>query len=156
MRKIIFLLPLIFMSCMKKDIVSVTVKYNMSSEIDLFKGSYVVHFLDKDDVYYNFPISESQIQEVKTTYYNQNIFDYENKLLIVNKELLIMPASDIKYIIKFSNGNKQEFIIRTDYRNNPLNNKKYKKLKVFIEKINNIINSQQEIKNAEKSNALYF
>lgn len=141
---------------MKKDIVSVTVKYNMSSEIYLFKGSYVVHFMDKDDIYYNFPISESQIQDIKATYYNQNIFDYENKLLIVNNELLMMPASDIKYIIEFSNGYKQEFIIRTDYRNNPLNNKKYKKLKVFIEKINKIIDSKQEIKNAEKSNVLYF
>lgn len=144
------------MSCMKKDITSVIVQYNMSSEINLFKGSYVVHFLDKDDAYYNFPISENEIYEVKQTYNNQNISKYDNELLIVDDEPLIMPSTDIKYIINFSDGNKQTFIIRTDFRKNPLDNKKYKDLKVFIEKTNNIIKSKEEIKNAKKSNILYF
>jgi hypothetical protein len=144
------------MSCMKKDITSVTVQYNMSSEVNLFKGSYVVHFLDKDDVYYNFPISENEINEVKKTYNNQNISNYEKELLIVDDKPLIMPTSDIEYIISFSNGNKQVFIIRTDFRKNPLDKEKYKNLKVFIDKINNIIKSKEEIKKADKSHALYF
>jgi hypothetical protein len=156
MRKIIFILPLIFMSCMKKDITSVVVQYNMSSEINLFKGSYVVHFMNKDDVYYNFPISEKEINEVKKAYNNQSISNYEKELLIVDDKPLIMPTTDIKYVINFSNGNKQSFIIRTDYKKNPLDIEKYQNLKVFIEKINNIIKSKEEIKNAKKSNALYF
>ena len=156
MRKIIFILPLIFMSCMKKDITSIVVQYNMSSEINLFKGSYVVRFMNKDDVYYNFPISEKEINEIKKAYNNQNISNYEKELLIVDDKPLIMPTSDIKYIINFSNGNKQSFIIRTDYKKNPLDIEKYQNLKIFIEKINNIIKSKEEIKNVEKSNALYF
>lgn len=144
------------MSCMKKDITSIVVQYNMSSEINLFKGSYVVRFMNKDDVYYNFPISEKEINEIKKAYNNQNISNYEKELLIVDDKPLIMPTSDIKYIINFSNGNKQSFIIRTDYKKNPLDIEKYQNLKIFIEKINNIIKSKEEIKNVEKSNALYF
>lgn len=144
------------MSCMKKDITSIVVQYNMSSEINLFKGSYVVRFMNKDDVYYNFPISEKEINEIKKAYNNQNISNYEKELLIVDDKPLIMPTSDIKYIINFSNGNIQSFIIRTDYKKNPLDIEKYQNLKIFIEKINNIIKSKEEIKNVEKSNALYF
>lgn len=144
------------MSCMKKDITSIVVQYNMSSEINLFKGSYVVRFINKDDVYYNFSISEKEINEIKKAYNNQNISNYEKELLIVDDKPLIMPNSDIKYIINFSNGNKQSFIIRTDYKKNPLDIEKYQNLKIFIEKINNIIKSKEEIKNVEKSNALYF
>lgn len=150
------MLPLIFMSCMKNDIDSITVQYNMSSEINLFKGSYVVHFLNKDDVYYNFAISENEIVEIKKTYNNQNISNYEKELLIVDDKPLIMPSTDIKYIINFSNGGKQIFIIRTDFRKNPLDKEKYQNLKVFIDKINSIIKSKNEIRNAEKSNTLYF
>ena len=156
MRKIIFILPLIFMSCMKQDITSIVVQYNMSSEINLFNGSYVVHFLHKDDVYYNFPISENETNEVKKAYNNYNISNYEKELLIVDDKPLIMPTSDIKYVINFSDGNKQTFIIRTDYKKNPLDIEKYQNLKVFIEKINNVIKSKKEIKNVENSNFLYF
>ena len=144
------------MSCMKQDITSIVVQYNMSSEINLFNGSYVVHFLNKDDVYYNFPISENEINEVKKAYNNYNISNYEKELLIVDDKPLIMPTSDIKYVINFSNGNKQTFIIRTDYKKNPLDIEKYQNLKVFIEKINNVIKSKKEIKNVENSNFLYF
>jgi len=156
MRKIIFILPLIFMSCMKNDITSVIVQYNISSEINLFKGSYVVHHMNKDDVFYDFPISENEINEVKETHNNQNILNYEKELLVVDYEPLIMPTSDIKYIINFSNGNKQVFIIRTDFRKNPLDEEKYRNLKVFIDQINSIIKSKEEIKKAESSNTLYF
>lgn len=144
------------MSCMKKEITSVIVEYNTSSEINLFKGSYVVHFLDKDDAHYNFPISEDEVNEIKKTYNNQNIYNYGNELLIVDDEPLIMPSTDIKYIINFSDGDKQAFIVRTDFRKNSLDNEKYKNLKVFIEKTNNIIKSKEEIKKAEKSNTLHF
>lgn len=156
MRKIIFILSLIFMSCVRNDVDSIVVQYDNSSEINLFKGSYVVHFMDKDDSYYNFSISENEITEVKRTYNNQDISNYEKELLIVDDKPLIMPTSDTKYIVSLSNGNEQTFIIRTDYRNNPLNTEKYKNLKVFIEKIDDIIKSKKEIKNAEKSNILYF
>lgn len=144
------------MSCMKKDIISVIVQYNVSSEINLFKGSYIVHHMNKDDVFYDFPISENEIDEVKETHSNQNISNYEKELLVVDDKPLIMPTSDIKYIINFSNGNKQVFIIRTDFRNNPLDEEKYRNLKVFIDQINSIIKSKEEIKKAEKSNVLYF
>ena len=144
------------MSCMKNDITSVIVQYNISSEINLFKGSYVVHHMNKDDVFYDFPISENEINEVKETHNNQNILNYEKELLVVDYEPLIMPTSDIKYIINFSNGNKQVFIIRTDFRKNPLDEEKYRNLKVFIDQINSIIKSKEEIKKAESSNTLYF
>lgn len=156
MRKIIFILPLIFMSCVKRDITSVIVQYNMSSEINLFEGSYIVHDMNKNDIFYDFPISENEINEVKKTHSNQNISNYEKELLVVDDKPLIMPTSDIKYIINFSNGNKQVFIIRTDFRKNPLDEEKYKSLKVFIDKINSIIKSKEEIRKAQKSNALYF
>lgn len=144
------------MSCMKKDITSVIVQYNMSSEINLFEGSYIVHDMNKNDIFYDFPISENEINEVKETHSNQNISNYEKELLVVDDKPLIMPTSDIKYIINFSNGSKQVFIIRTDFRKNPLDEEKYKSLKVFIDKINSIIKSKEEIKKAQKSNALYF
>lgn len=109
------------MSCVRNDVDSIVVQYDNSSEINLFKGSYVVHFMDKDDSYYNFSISENEITEVKRTYNNQDISNYEKELLIVDDKPLIMPTSDTKYIVSLSNGNEQTFIIRTDYRNNPLN-----------------------------------
>ncbi|MVX34621.1 hypothetical protein [Myroides sp. LoEW2-1] len=156
MRKITFILPLIFMSCVRNGIDSIVVQYNNSSEINLFKGLYIVQFMDKEDFCYNFSISENEIIEVKRIYDNQNISNYEKELLIVDDKPLIMPTSDTKYVVSLSNGNKQTFIVRTDYRNNPLDTEKYKNLKVFIEKINDIIKSKKEIKDAEKSNILYF
>ncbi|OXA69657.1 hypothetical protein B0A58_15305 [Flavobacterium branchiophilum NBRC 15030 = ATCC 35035] len=67
-----------------------------------------------------------------------------------------MPSFDVKYVIGFTSGDEQVITIRSDFRQNPLDNEKYKNLKVFIDKINNIIKSKEEINKAEKSNALYF
>ena len=156
MRKIIFMLPFIFIGCMNKDITSIKIQYNISSEINLFDGTYVVHQMGKDDFHYNFPISEDEINEIKKSYNNQSISNYEKELLIVDDKPLIMPSTDIKYIINFSNGDKQVFNIKTDFRKNPLDNGKYKDLKVFVEKINNTIKSKEEIKKVEKSNILSF
>lgn len=157
MRKLILLLPLIFLSCNKKEIVAITIENNRSNKIELFTGKYTVHFMDKDDIEYNFNINENEIAKIKEVYDKENIVSYENELLIIDdKKPLIMPFTELKYSIDFSNGSKQVFTIRTDFTNNPLYLEKYKKLKIFTETINNIVKSKNEIKNAENSNFLYL
>jgi hypothetical protein len=157
MKKIFFIIPLLFMSCIKKDITSIIIQDDQSSEVNLFKGEYTVHFMNKKDANYKFYITEDEITEIKDTYDDQNIKNYENEFLITNDdEPIMMPASDMKYIISFSDDSKQTFTVKTDFIKNPLDKEKYKNLKIFIEKINKIIKSKKEIKNALKSDAKYM
>ncbi|TQM39476.1 hypothetical protein BC670_0274 [Flavobacterium branchiophilum] len=57
MRKLIFILLFLFISCSKKEINYVLIQNDKSSEINLFKGIYKVHFMDKQDGIYNFSFS---------------------------------------------------------------------------------------------------
>ena len=113
--------------------------------------------MNKKDVKYNFLIPEDEIIEIKETYDNQNIKNYGNELLITNNnEPIIIPVSYMIYIISFSDGSKQIFKINTELKKNPLDKEKYKNLKIFIEKINKVIESKKEIKNALKSDFKYI
>lgn len=156
MKKLIFMIPLFFVSCVEKDISSILIQNNKSSDINLFEGEYAVHFMEKQDSIFSFPISDEEISEVKKTYEKQNIKNYEKETLVTDDKPLIMPATDIKYIINFTDGSKQIFIIRTDFRKNPLDVEKYENLKKFIEKIDKTIKSKKEIQNTSKSDFLHL
>ncbi|CAM3825648.1 Lipoprotein [Flavobacterium branchiophilum] len=156
MRKLIFVLLFLFISCSKKEINYVLIQNDKSSEINLFKGIYKVHFMDKQDGIYNFSIKKQELFNIKETYNNENIIKYGKEFLVIDEKTKVMPSFDVKYVIGFTSGDEQVITIRSDFRQNPLDNEKYKNLKVFIDKINNIIKSKEEINKAEKSNALYF
>lgn len=156
--KKMFLLFLVFalFSCTQKELVSVEVKNARSSTVALFEGKYTVHFMNKSDLEVDFPITADEIRRVKRAYAKQNIESLESDLLIYVNEPLIMPAYDEIYTLKFSDSTQQVFTIRTDYRANPLDKEKYRQLKIFLETIDNIINSKDEIKNAVKSDVWYI
>lgn len=152
MKKLIFIIPFIFISCNENDITSIVIKNDRLSEINLFNGEYIVHFMDKEDSKFKFIVKEAEILQIKKSYVSENILSYGKEILVMDNAPLIMPAYDTEYIINFEDGSKQTILIRTDFRKNPLNSKEYKKLKVFIEKIDKIINSKKEIQDAPKSN----
>jgi len=156
MKRLIFIIPLLFVSCVEKDISSILIEYNKSSDINLFEGKYTVHFMEKQDSIYSFPISEEEIIDVKKTYEEENVKNYDKKILVTDDKPLIMPATDIKYIVNFTDGSNKIFTIRTDFRKNPLDVEKYKNLKKFIEKINKVIKSKKEVQKASKSDFLYL
>lgn len=138
-------------SCAKKDITSIVVNYNNSSSINLFEGQYKVQFMNKPDFNKEFIISKDEIKNIKKVYNAQNIENLGDELYIIDEKPLTMPTKDIKYIISFSTGAKQIFIIRTDFRENPLSEIKHKKLKVFIDEIERVIEDKKVIKNTPKS-----
>ncbi|HEX8574969.1 MAG TPA: hypothetical protein VF677_01610 [Flavobacterium sp.] len=152
----IMIIALIFISCTKKNINSIVIQNDRSSEINLFEGEYVIHFMSKEDSKYKFPIEREEILEIKNTYERENIFDYGKELIVEEEEVFSMPLSDAKYIIHFEDGTKQIIIVRTDFVKNPLNMKKYRQLKKFIDKINDIIKSKKEIQSAPKSDVFYL
>jgi hypothetical protein len=157
MKKLIFIIPFLLISCVKKDITSIVIKDDQSSEINLFKGQYIVRFMNKKDANYNFSITNDEIIDIKKTYDNQNIGNYASELLITdNNEPIIMPVSFMIYIINFSDGSKQIFRINADLKKNPLEIEEYRELNFFIEKINSIIKSKKEIQNALKSDYKYM
>ena len=156
MKKIFFIIPLILISCSKNDIKSIVININQSEQIDLFKGEYTVRFMQKKDLKVIFKISKIEINEIKETYKKENIKNYKSQILVVNDKPIIMPATDIKYTIDFTNGSKQVFTIRTDNVEDPLNFEKFKALKVFIYKINYILKQKKEIQNLPKSDYLYL
>lgn len=144
------------MSCVEKEISSILIQNNKSSDINLFEGKYALHFMEKEDSIFSFPISDEEISEVKKTYEKQNIKSYEKETLVTDDKPLIMPATDIKYIINFTDGSKQIFTIRTDFRKNPLDVEKHENLKKFIEKIDKTIKSKEETQNISKSDFLHL
>ena len=157
MKKIIYIIFLIFIfSCKNKNISNIIIKYDKSSAINLFKGKITIRYLEKKDSIYNFKISDKEIDMIRQIYINQNISKYESKTLIVDSKPIIMPATDIKYIISFNDSTEQEFIIRTDFRSNPLSTGQFKNFKVFIEKIDSIIKLEKEFKGIIKSDYIYM
>lgn len=157
MKKLIFIIPLLFTSCVKKDISSIIIQNDQSSELNLFKGKYLVHFMEKEDANLKFSISEDEIIVIKKTYHNLNINNYEKELLITdNSQQIIMPSSYTIYNINFSDGSNQIFKINTDLKKNPLERRQYKQLYKFINKINDIIKTKKEIYNAPKSDLRYM
>lgn len=152
MKKLIFIIPFIILSCNKKEITSVVINNDGSSEIDLFNGEYIVYYMDKEDTKINFTVKEAEILQVKKSYVSENIGKYGEEILVVDDAPIMMPAYDTQYIITFEDGSKQTIIIRTDFRKNPIDAEKYKNLKVFIEKIDKMISSKKEIQEAPKSN----
>ncbi|HEX8576376.1 MAG TPA: hypothetical protein VF677_08790 [Flavobacterium sp.] len=152
----IIIIALLFISCTKKNINSIVIQNDRSSEINLFEGEYIIHFMSKEDSKYKFPIDREEILEIKNTYERENIFDYGKELIAVEEELFSVPLSDTKYIIHFEDGTKQVIIVRTDFVKNPLDMKKYRRLKKFIDKINDIIKSKKEIQNAPRSDVFYM
>lgn len=157
MKKLIFIIPLLFISCIKNDITSIIVQNDQSTEVNLFNGEYIVRLMNKKDAKYNFLITEKEIAKIRHTYNKYNIRNYENELLITNyDETIIMPVSYITYIINFSDGSKQIFKINMDLKKNPLDKEIYKDLKFFVDNIDKIIKSKKEITNAVKSDYKYM
>ena len=157
MKKIIFLIPVLFISCIKKDIKSIVINNNQSTELNLFEGKYTVHFMSKKEANYNFSISDKEITDIKNTYHNLDISSYDDEVLVTDStQPIIMPVSYNVYIINFSDGTKQTFKINMDLKKNPLEIKKFSQLKIFIDKLNAIIKSKKEIINAPKSDFKYI
>ena len=157
MKKLIFIIPLLFISCVKKEISSIIIQNDQSSELNLFKGKFVVHFMEKEDANYKFSISEDEIIVIKKTYDNLNINNYDKELLITdNSQQIIMPSSYTIYNINFSDGSNQIFKVNTGLKKNPLKRLEYKQLYKFIDQINDIIKSKKEIYNSPKSDLRYM
>lgn len=155
MKKILILVLFTMICCnktnCKSDIKSIQIFEDQSSEIDLFKGTYLVHFMNKQDSILKFSISEKEIENMKKLYLNNDICLYGNNVLIQEKDPLIMPVTELKYVIKFENGKQQNIMIRTDFRKDPLNIKGNEKIKIFIDNINRNLNDKNELKNKPKS-----
>lgn len=155
MKKILILVLFTMISCnktnCKSDIKSIQIFEDQSSEIDLFKGTYIVHFMNKQDSILKFSISEKEMENIKKLYLNNDICLYGNNVLIQEKDPLIMPATELKYVIEFENGKQQNIMIRTDFRKDPLNIKGNEKMKIFIDNINRNLNNKNELKNKPKS-----
>ena len=155
MKKILILVLFTMISCnktnCKSDIKSIQIFEDQSSEIDLFKGTYIVHFMNKKDSILKFSISEKEMENIKKLYLNNDICLYGNNVLIQEKDPLIMPATELKYVIEFENGKQQNIMIRTDFRKDPLNIKGNEKIKIFIDNINRNLNNKNELKNKPKS-----
>lgn len=156
MKYLFLILPFLILSCTKKNIESITIHQGNSSEINLFKGSYLVRFMDKEDAIYKFPMSSKEIEKVKETYQEQEIDNYGEDVFIVGNEPLIMPNCEIKYNIVFSDGSQQVVAIRSNFNTNPLEKEYYTRLKVFLDCIDTIIHSKKQITTAKKSNYLYL
>lgn len=155
-KTLLLLLTLTILSCSQKELVSVEVKRSRASTVALFDGKYSVHFMNRPDLLVDFPISGEEIRRVKNAYIKQDIAVFGEDLLINPGEPIIMPAQHKEYILQFSDGTQQSFTIKFDYRTNPLDKEKYRQLKIFLETIDNIIESKQEIKNAERSDVWHI
>lgn len=155
MKNILILVLFTMISCNKTDcksgIKSIQIFEDQSSEIDLLKGTYTVHFMNRQDSILKFSVSEKELENIRRLYLDNNICSYGNDVLIQEKDPLIMPATEFKYVIEFDNGKRQNIMIRTDFNKDPLNNKGNEKMKKFIDSINKILNERPELKNKPKS-----
>lgn len=152
---LLLIFSIIILSCSNtncnSDIESIKILENQDTEVDLWKGIHTTHFFNQKDNIIRFSVSEKEISSIKEIYAAANICSYGNEILIQDDSPLIMPATEIKYIIKFNTGKTQLIIIRTDFQNNPLNIKGNERMKKFIYKIDQVLKNKKELKNLSKS-----
>ena len=149
-------MSLIVISCQKKYVTSIIIKNNTSSEINLFKGEYKVHFMNKEDFTCSFIITPKEIFEIKQVIQNEGVFSYPKVKTIVDEDSKIMPVTTIKYIVNFSDGSNRTIDLISDFRNNPIENIKDKKLKKVLKIINKTVESKNEIQSAPKTDYFYL
>lgn len=158
MKKFNFLVLLaVLLSCREEStITSIVIKNDRSNTIDLFAGRYTVHHMDGKDIHYDFAIDSSEKEKIKQSYFKDDIKSMQDTLIVRDSRILIMPSSKTLYIISFSNGRQQEIFIEEDSKTDPLNLKKYKRLRNFINQTKSVIDGKYEIRNAPKSDIVYM
>ncbi len=147
----------VLISCKEEGTInSVVIKNDRSSVIDLFEGEYKVYHREGKISSYRFNIEDYEIEKVKKAYHANGLGQMSDTLTITSSAIIMMPFNTTTYIITYSDGRKQEIILEEDSRTNPLLLKKYVRIRNFIDEINRLIDSKDEIMNAPKSDILYM
>lgn len=148
---------LVLISCKEQEnISSIVIKNDRSNIIDLFEGKYTVYHREGKIYSYSFKIEDYEIEKVKKAYHENGLGQMADTLTVTSSNIIMMPFNTTTYIITYSNGRKQEIIVEEDSTTNPLLLKKYVRIRNFINEINRVIDSKDEIKNAPKSDILYM
>ena len=160
MKKLFLIMAFIqlIISCNNNNnkITSIVVENDRSNSIDLLRGIYRVNFINHKQKKFNIKFSAEKIKKLIDVYYDNEIANMRDTIQVVDSTLLIMPVTTTTFIIQFESRREQRIIIQEDSRYTPLNNKKFSKLKEFIEGAQDIIESNTEIKNNPKSDIHYF
>lgn len=147
----------VLISCKEEVTVnSVVIKNDRSSIINLFEGEYTVYHREGKISSYRFKIEDNEIEKIKKAYYENGLNQIGDTLTITSSAIVMMPFNTTTYIITYSNGRKQEIVLEQDYKTNPLLLKKHQRIRNFINEINLVINSKEDIKNVPQSDIIYM
>lgn len=147
----------VLISCKEEGTInSIVIKNDRSSVIDLFEGRYTVYHREGKISSNRFKIEDCEVEKIKKAYYENGMGQMRDTLTVTSSDIIMMPFNTTTYTITYSDGRKQEITVEEDSKTNPLHLKKYIKIRNFINQINQVIDSKNEIKNAPKSDILYM